>query len=255
MSNLDFLEVNPNFTTYYRTLRDANYYFFSRPELQDANEVIAQLILKFIQVNGTTFRDMDPEEYERIYRLFEDDLLDVIINSGTNNVDFQAFTEMLDEIIGIARLRDHTLRKINRTNQEIVADVNEIVIIQDDDTLPNDVSEIYVTISDDINPSMIEDENTENSLVLINQEILEDPVENEDMEVEDFEEEDCVEDDCEEEEDVEEVLLNEIIVDEMEEEDDKYDSYFDDDDSEEEIEVINPQEIQRPYIKYRYENS
>jgi hypothetical protein len=258
MSNLDFLEVNPNFKIYYQTLRDANYYFRNRPELLGTNQIIAELLLNFIGVNGTTFRDMNPEEYERDYRIFEDDFLDVIENSALNNVEFQTFAGLIDEIIGIARMRANALQKMNRRNEDNLLEDVEIVMVPNDEDLPNGPSEIYVTISDGNN--LVEDENDEESVVEMNQYILDDQNDeesfvemnqvilndqNDEEDVEEFVEEDV-------DEDVEDPAeLNEILFDEGAAE---RNEMFDDEDVEKES-TTNNREIGRPYIKYRYENS
>ncbi|MEH7334408.1 hypothetical protein V7161_17320 [Neobacillus drentensis] len=118
MSKLEFLEANRNFKSYYKTLRDLNNFLSSSPELQAANQAITQLIFEFIRINGVTFRQMDSSQFEREYQIFQEDFLNVILNSGENNVDFNRFAALLDEIIGIANLRQDALGKIQRTKQE-----------------------------------------------------------------------------------------------------------------------------------------
>ncbi|MDN3016307.1 hypothetical protein PH210_08855 [Paenibacillus sp. BSR1-1] len=118
MSKLEFLEANQNFKSYYKTLRDLNNFLSSSPELQTANQTITQLIFEFIRVNGVTFREMDRGQFEREYQIFQEDLLNIIQNSGENNVDFNGFASLLDEIIVIANLRQEALGKIQRTKLE-----------------------------------------------------------------------------------------------------------------------------------------
>lgn len=163
MSNLNFLQVNQNFKSYYRTLLDANYYFRNRPELQGTNQLIAEMILNFIGTNGTTFQEMNPEEYERDYRIFEDDFLNIIENSVQNHIDFQTFSMLIDEIIGIAQLRASTRQKLKRNNQERLLESLGMVVIPNDQ---ESSSEIYGTIVDEDEreedaPFMLEGPNAE----------------------------------------------------------------------------------------------
>ncbi|MGG3467003.1 hypothetical protein ABES02_05595 [Neobacillus pocheonensis] len=114
MSKLEFLEANSNFISYYRTLRDVNNFLGGTPGLDATNLVITKFIFEFIRINGVNFRDMDPDQYEREYQMFENDFIDVIQNSGENDVDFIRFASLLDEILGIANLRMEALGKIKR---------------------------------------------------------------------------------------------------------------------------------------------
>ncbi|MFL6555106.1 MAG: hypothetical protein ACJ8MO_03185, partial [Bacillus sp. (in: firmicutes)] len=103
MSNLEFLEVSQNFKSYYRTLRDVHYYLtndseVSQEELQAVSKVLSKLIYGFIPIKGTSFREMDREQFELEFNLFHQDFLNVIKNSGENNVEFDQFTALIDEI-------------------------------------------------------------------------------------------------------------------------------------------------------------
>ncbi|MDQ0201383.1 hypothetical protein [Neobacillus ginsengisoli] len=130
MSKLEFLEINRNFKSYYRTLRDVNYYLINDTELdkeqiQATTQVLTKLIYGFIRTNGTLFRDMTSEQYNKEYHMFYDDFFSIIENSGVNNVDFDNFTTLLDEIIGVANSRTDTLRRIKKSMQEDEADDEE----------------------------------------------------------------------------------------------------------------------------------
>lgn len=119
MSKLDYLEITRNFRSYYQTLRDANYYLHSDSEvdhdkLNTTTSVLSKLILGFIRTNGTSFREMEREQYEKDFQMFYEDFLSVIQNSGENNVDFDHFTSLIDEIIGIAIKRRNALEKIQK---------------------------------------------------------------------------------------------------------------------------------------------
>jgi hypothetical protein len=139
MSKLDFLEISRYFKGYYRTLRDVHYYLtndseVSPEELQAVSKVLSKLIYGFIRVNGKAFREMDSEQYDQQFHLFHQDFLSVIQNSGENNVDFDQFTSLIDEILEIAVMRINALGKIRRGNQEQVPENNEMTEAADDKT-------------------------------------------------------------------------------------------------------------------------
>ncbi len=136
MSKLDFLEISRNFKSYYRTLRDVHYYLtndseLSPLELQAVSKVLSKLIYGFIRIKGTSFREMDREQFEQEFNLFHQDFLNVIQNSGENNVAFNQFTALIDEIIGIAVKRTIALGKIKKVKQESLFEDEEIAEVTD----------------------------------------------------------------------------------------------------------------------------
>ncbi|MFP5112002.1 hypothetical protein ACSU64_06435 [Bacillaceae bacterium C204] len=139
MSKLEFLEISRNFKSYYRTLRDIHYYLsndseLNQEELQAVSKVLSKLIYGFIRIKGTFFREMDREQFEQEFNLFHQDFLNVIQNSGENNVDFDQFTALVDELIGIAYKRTNTLGKIKKVKQVWSFDDDEIAEITDDES-------------------------------------------------------------------------------------------------------------------------
>jgi seryl-tRNA synthetase len=168
MSKLEFLEVTRNFRSYYKTLRDVNYYLssdFDKEKLQAVSQVITKLIFGFIRMNGTTLREMNPDQYEREYQMFQDDFLNIIQNSGENNVDFDDFADLLDELIEIANHRMNALRKVQKTKQESVR-INEDIINQ---VVANEV-EINTDdlINDEIVKMIVESNNVSDEIKEIN---------------------------------------------------------------------------------------
>lgn len=136
MSNLEFLEISRNFKSYYQTLRDVHYYLtndseLTQEDLQAVTKVLSKLIYGFIRIKGTSFREMDLEQFEQEFHLFHQDFLNVIQNSGENNVDFDQFTELMDEIIGIAVKRMIALGKIKKVKHEHLLEDNEIDEVSD----------------------------------------------------------------------------------------------------------------------------
>ena len=174
MSKLKYLEITRNFKSYYQTLRDINYYLNSDSEvdqvkLQATSSVISKLILGFIRTNGKSFREMDREQYEKEFLIFYDDFLSVIQNSGENNVDFEQFAALIDEIIGIAVRRKDTLDKIQKEklgtsveNEEVIEEEGDHSTNIDDELLTNkEVSEADVPVDDKTDSIIVEDHTQE----------------------------------------------------------------------------------------------
>jgi uncharacterized protein YoxC len=152
MSNFDFLQISRNFKSYYQTLRDVHYYLtndsdLSGEELQAVSKVVSKLIYGFIRINGTSFREMDREQFEQEFNLFHQDFLKVIQTSGENYVDFDQFTALIDEIIGIAVKRTNALGKIIKVKQQpLIEDDEMIEVTEDEAELSN---EIEVNVADE----------------------------------------------------------------------------------------------------------
>ncbi|MGF6949679.1 myosin heavy subunit [Neobacillus sp. B4I6] len=144
MNNFDFLEISRNFKSYYQTLRDVHYYLtndsdLSEEELQAVSKVLSKLIYGFIRIKGTSFREMDSEQFEQEFNLFHQDFLKVIQTSGENNVDFDQFTALIDEIIGIAVMRTNALGKIIKVKQQSLVEDDEMdEVTEDEAELSND---------------------------------------------------------------------------------------------------------------------
>jgi hypothetical protein len=140
MTKLDFLEVNRNFRSYYKTLRDVNYYLgnseLGQEKINATTTVITKLIFDFIRTSGSTFREMDQEKFEIEYEMFHDDFLRIIENSGVNNVDFDEFAGLLDELIGIVNHRMTALGKIKTTIQDMKLSKEDNEAIEDIQDLP-----------------------------------------------------------------------------------------------------------------------
>ena len=140
MTKLDFLEVNRNFRSYYKTLRDVNYYLgnseLGQEKINATTTVITKLIFDFIRTSGSTFREMDQEMFEIEYEMFHDDFLRIIVNSGVNNVDFDEFAGLLDELIGIANHRMTALGKIKTAMQDMKLSKEDNNAIEDIQDLP-----------------------------------------------------------------------------------------------------------------------
>ncbi|MDQ1145831.1 hypothetical protein QE429_002658 [Bacillus sp. SORGH_AS 510] len=159
MSKLDYLEITRNFKSYYQTLRDANYYLHSdsdvdNDKLKTTSIVLSKLILGFIRTDGTSFREMQSDQYEKDFQIFYNDFLSVIQNSGENNVDFDHFTSLIDEIIGIAIKRRNALEKIQKEKLGI-SEENEDELEEFENQLPDSTEQ---AIKAEVEEAMIGDE-------------------------------------------------------------------------------------------------
>ena len=139
MSNLDFLEISRNFKSYYQTLRDVHYYLTNdsevkQEELEAVSKLLSKLIYGFIRIKGISFREMDREQFEQEFNLFHQDFLNIIQKSGENNVEFDQFTALIDEIIGIAVKRTIALGKIKKVKQELLLEEEEIAEVDDSES-------------------------------------------------------------------------------------------------------------------------
>ena len=156
MSNLDFLEISRNFKSYYQALRDAHYYLrndpdLSQEELQAVTKVLSKLIYGFIRIKGVSFREMDREQFKQEFNLFHLDFLNVIHNSGENNVEFEQFAALMDEIIGIAVQRTIALGKIEKVKQQFLFENVEIDEVTDDIELDEITDDVELEkITDDV---------------------------------------------------------------------------------------------------------
>jgi hypothetical protein len=94
---------------------------------------LSKLIYGFIRIKGTSFREMDREQFEQEFNLFHQDFLKVIQTSGENYVDFDQFTALIDEIIGIAVKRTNALGKIIKVKQQPLIEDDEIIEVTEDE--------------------------------------------------------------------------------------------------------------------------
>ncbi|WHY64804.1 hypothetical protein [Neobacillus sp. SuZ13] len=167
MSNLDFLEISRNFKSYYQALRDAHYFLrndpdLSQEELQAVTKVLSKLIYGFIRIRGVSFRDMNREQFKQEFNLFHQDFLNVIQNSGENNVEFEQFAALMDEIISIAVMRTIALGKIEKVKQQSLFENVEIDEVTDEIELDELTDDIELDLSsedenNDAGEEMVED--------------------------------------------------------------------------------------------------
>ncbi|MFB5197332.1 hypothetical protein ACE198_20790 [Neobacillus sp. KR4-4] len=163
MSNLDFLEISRNFKSYYQALRDAHYYLrndpdLSQEELHAVTKVLSKLIYGFIRIKGVSFREMDREQFKQEFNLFHQDFLNVIQNSGENNVEFEQFAALMDEVIGIAVKRTIALGKIEKVKHQALFENVEIEELSDEIELDEITDEHELELSSEVeNHDAVED--------------------------------------------------------------------------------------------------
>jgi glutamine synthetase type III len=102
-------ETDDPLQSYYITL--CHVYYFNvlednteKEKIQNEStiETISSLIFHAINIEGTTIREMDNKQYVREYKRFYKDIMVAIKESCKNEVDFDVFLEIIDEIIGAA---------------------------------------------------------------------------------------------------------------------------------------------------------
>jgi glutamine synthetase type III len=127
MANLNYIhtdEEDPLYS-YYVTLCHVYYFHVgendSEKEKQQAEatiETISSLIFHAINIEGTTIREMDNEQYVREFKRFYNDIIEAIQECCKNEVDYDVFLEIIDEIIGAARKIATALHKLQSIKVE-----------------------------------------------------------------------------------------------------------------------------------------
>ena len=111
MANLNHIQIdNENHLfSYYITLCHVYYFNVSddnsekdRLQTEGTIDMISSLIFHAINIEGTTIREMENEQYEKDYKRFYNDILTAIKECSKNEVDYPNFLEIIDDIIGAA---------------------------------------------------------------------------------------------------------------------------------------------------------
>ncbi|MHC0037034.1 hypothetical protein [Pseudoneobacillus sp. C159] len=129
MANLKYIQTNAEdpLYSYYVTLCHVYYFHVeednSEKEKQQAEstiETISSLIFHAINIEGTTIREMDNQQYVQEYKRFYNDLIGAIQDCCKNEVDYEVFLEIIDEIIGAARKIAKAYQKLESIKVETV---------------------------------------------------------------------------------------------------------------------------------------
>ncbi|MFE8699374.1 hypothetical protein ACFYKX_01925 [Cytobacillus sp. FJAT-54145] len=125
MAELKYLQIDDNLESYYITLCDIYFYHVSQSSSEDEKtktagtiDQISSLIFHAITVGGTTIREMDNEKYEKEYKRFYNDIMSAIKECSENDVVFDSFLEIIDEIVGAALKLASAFEKLGKIKEE-----------------------------------------------------------------------------------------------------------------------------------------
>jgi glutamine synthetase type III len=129
MANLKHLQIDNDdpLNSYYITLCHVYYFHVSddnseseKQKADDTIETICSLLFHAINIEGTTIREMDNEIYVKQYKRFYNDIIDAIQECSKNEVDFEVFLEIIDEIIGAATTLANAFNKLQSVKEEYI---------------------------------------------------------------------------------------------------------------------------------------
>jgi hypothetical protein len=131
MANLKYIHIEEDdpLNSYYITLCHVYYFNVSednseKERLQaDATiDTLSSLIFHAINIEGTTIREMDNEQYEKEYKRFYNDIMAAIKECCQNTVEYDEFLIIMDEIIGAAIALASAFNKIDHIRETHSAD-------------------------------------------------------------------------------------------------------------------------------------
>lgn len=132
MANLKYLQLDNDdpLNSYYITLCHVYYFHVSddnsekeKLQAEGTIETICSLLFHAINIEGTTIREMDNERYVKEYKRFYNDIIDAIRECCKNEVDFEIFLEIIDEIIGAAHTLANAINKLHSVKEEYTEEV------------------------------------------------------------------------------------------------------------------------------------
>lgn len=132
MANLKYLRLDNDdpLNSYYITLCHVYYFNVSddnsekeKLQAESTIETICSLLFHAINIEGTTIREMDNERYVKEYKRFYNDIIDAIRECCKNEVDFEIFLEIIDEIIGAAHTLANAINKLHSIKEEYTVEV------------------------------------------------------------------------------------------------------------------------------------
>jgi hypothetical protein len=134
MAKLNYLQLDDDqqLFSYYITLCHVYYFNVSDENTEKENQVaegtvetISSLIFHAINIQGTTIREMDNDTYEKEYKRFYNDIMNAIKECCKNEVDFNDFLEILDEILGAAIKLATAFQKLESVKDEMINEEDE----------------------------------------------------------------------------------------------------------------------------------
>lgn len=132
MANLKYLRLDNDdpLNSYYITLCHVYYFNVSddnsekeKLQAESTIETICSLLFHAINIEGTTIREMDNDRYVKEYKRFYNDIIDAIRECCKNEVDFEIFLEIIDEIIGAAHTLANAINKLHSIKEEYTEEV------------------------------------------------------------------------------------------------------------------------------------
>lgn len=132
MANLKHLQIDNDdpLHSYYITLCHVYYFHVSddnsdkeKLQAEGTIETICSLLFHAINIEGTTIREMDNERYVKEYKRFYNDIIDAIQECCKNEVVFDVFLEIIDEIIGAALTLASAFQKLQSVKEEYIEEV------------------------------------------------------------------------------------------------------------------------------------
>ncbi|HLO11419.1 MAG TPA: hypothetical protein VK190_04105 [Pseudoneobacillus sp.] len=119
------IESDDPLYSYYITLCHVYYFNVSddhseKEKLQAEATIdsISNLIFHAINIEGTTIREMDNERYQKEYKRFYKDIMIAIKECCKNEVDYDEFLGIIDEIIGAAIKLASAFNKITSIKEQ-----------------------------------------------------------------------------------------------------------------------------------------
>jgi glutamine synthetase type III len=132
MANLKHLQIDHDdpLNSYYITLCHVYYFHVTdensekeKHQAEGTIETICSLLFHAINIEGTTIREMDNERYVKEYKRFYNDIIDAIRECCKNEVDFEIFLEIIDEIIGAALTLANAFNKLQSEKEKYMEEV------------------------------------------------------------------------------------------------------------------------------------
>jgi glutamine synthetase type III len=132
MANLKHLQIDHDdpLNSYYITLCHVYYFHVTvensekeKHQAEGTIETICSLLFHAINIEGTTIREMDNERYVKEYKRFYNDIIDAIRECCKNEVDFEIFLEIIDEIIGAALTLANAFNKLQNEKEKYMEEV------------------------------------------------------------------------------------------------------------------------------------
>ncbi|WP_286229829.1 hypothetical protein [Neobacillus mesonae] len=125
MAELKYLEPTELLEKIYATLcseyEDAQHYE-SKEDIEEIKVTKSRLTKKIFNefvVDGEYFLTMDSETFNERYHLYEGDFLRLIKECGENGVEYETFTQIIDDLIASAKFRLHAFEQLTDEIQKL----------------------------------------------------------------------------------------------------------------------------------------